>query len=323
MSVIIPTFSRYNLCIDTIDNVLEQSYNNLEVIVVEDGSKSGVKEYIQSLSDERIYYYFHRQRKGLAATRNTGTMKANGKYVAFLDDDCRWLPEKIEEQMKIALKYSNKNIMIVCGTCKIEDGRLVPDVIPDTKGPINKFIYSGVLLPQSCMMILKKSIIDIGGHSEELTSCIDHDIWLKMAYNNFSIDLPEMGLVYYPDHNNSRMHKDLDQRLLGIVQFFSKWESIVINEFNVKSWDIIKRKYYIQTVLTIIEKTKSGEITRDKAQYYFEELLKIFGCKPNIIDKGLLDFSIIFIISLIYYTPFKEKYNILLKNIVKKFLFIK
>ncbi len=302
---------------------MKQSYNNLEIIVVEDGSKSGVKEYIKSLFDNRIYYYFHKERKGLAAARNTGTTESNGEYIAFIDDDCRWLPNKISAQMKVASKYSNKNVMIVCGTCKVENEKLVSDVIPSTKGSMDKYIYNGVLLPQSCMLIPRKSILYIGGHSEELISCIDHDIWLKMAYNNFSIDLPEIGLVYYPDHDSPRMHKNLDQRLKGIAQFFSKWESIVINELNKKSWDIIKRKYYIQTVLTIIEKAKSREITRQRAQYYFSELFKIWGWKTNIIDRRFLDFSVLFVISLIYYTPIKERYNILLKRIINRILFDK
>ena len=113
VSIIIPTYNRYELVKGAIQNVLVQTYPKIEVVVIEDGSKSGIEEYIQEIKNKNIVYYRHLTQKGLGAARNTGTKIASGKYVAFLDDDDRWVEEKISLQIDLALKHKNESIMIM------------------------------------------------------------------------------------------------------------------------------------------------------------------------------------------------------------------
>jgi glycosyltransferase involved in cell wall biosynthesis len=324
VSVVITTYNRYELAQRAIRDVLSQTYPNIELIVVEDNSKTGLNDWITQFSTNKVKYYQNNERLGLAKSRNKGSELAAGAYIAFMDDDCRWLPEKIELQIDVALNSKHNKIMVYCGTSKEENGELVPDVTPDQKGLMKEYIYKGSLLAQSSILISKKNLLSIGGNSKELVSCIDHDLWFKMASNGFYMDLPKGGLVYYPEHNSARMHKNLDQRLEGITYFINKWKSSVVDEYDKKSWAVIERKYYIQTVLTIFEEVRKSNIHKAQAQDYFKKLYNVFGLKYNFFDKLALNLSNENFTSPIYYTPIRKKYPFLFKTIITKpFIFFK
>lgn len=99
VSVVIPTFNRQNLMLRAVRSVLNQSFSNYEIIVVVDGSKDGTPEALQAIGDDRIRVLVHRENRGAPAARNTGIKAATGAYIAFLDDDDIWFPEKLEMQL--------------------------------------------------------------------------------------------------------------------------------------------------------------------------------------------------------------------------------
>jgi len=101
VSVIISTYNRAHLIGRAIQSVLNQTYQDFEVIVVDDGSTDNTEEIVKSFNDPRIRYIRHEKNKGAAAARNTGIKAARGKYIAFQDSDDEWLPEKLEKQMKV------------------------------------------------------------------------------------------------------------------------------------------------------------------------------------------------------------------------------
>lgn len=100
VSVIIPTYNRAHLIGRSIQSVLDQTYRDFEIIVVDDGSSDNTEEVITGFIDARIRYVRHQQNKGAGAARNTGIKLAKGKYIAFQDSDDEWLPTKLEIQIK-------------------------------------------------------------------------------------------------------------------------------------------------------------------------------------------------------------------------------
>lgn len=99
VSVVIPTFNRVDLLPSTIESVLAQTFGDLEVLVVDDGSTDGTGDYVTSLTDPRVRY-LRNEWSGLpAVNRNTGIRAARGEFIAFLDSDDLWLPEKLEKQV--------------------------------------------------------------------------------------------------------------------------------------------------------------------------------------------------------------------------------
>jgi len=96
ISVIIPSYNRANTIGRAIQSALSQSYQDFEIIVIDDGSTDHTEEVIRSFQDSRIRYIRHNRNRGGSAARNTGIHAARGEYIAFLDSDDEWLPQKLE-----------------------------------------------------------------------------------------------------------------------------------------------------------------------------------------------------------------------------------
>jgi len=101
VSVVIPTYNQLGLLEKTIDSVLNQTYQDYEVIVVDDGSQDNTRELVNSFQNRnKRIKYFYQKNKGVSAARNLGITNARGKYIALLDHDDRWLPHYLEESVK-------------------------------------------------------------------------------------------------------------------------------------------------------------------------------------------------------------------------------
>lgn len=108
VSVVIPTHNRSSLLRRAIQSVLDQTYQDFEIIVVDDASTDDTEAVVKGFADERIRYVRHSENRGEAASRNTGIRLAKGEYIAGHDDDDVWLPPKLEKQVKAFEKASPK-----------------------------------------------------------------------------------------------------------------------------------------------------------------------------------------------------------------------
>lgn len=105
VTVVIPTYKRPHLVAQAIASVLNQTVGDIEVLVVDDCSQDETRTIVESISDPRVHYVMHETNKGLPAVRNTGIGLARGRYIAFLDDDDQWRPEKLERQLEALCGY--------------------------------------------------------------------------------------------------------------------------------------------------------------------------------------------------------------------------
>ena len=105
VSIIMPSYNTELFISDTIKSVLAQTYTNWELIIVDDYSTDHTDDVVNSFSDERIHYYKNSCNKGAALSRNRALRKAKGKWIAFLDSDDLWMPQKLE--MQIAFMKEN------------------------------------------------------------------------------------------------------------------------------------------------------------------------------------------------------------------------
>lgn len=112
VSVIIPAYNRAKILQRAIESVLAQSYQNFEIIIVDDASTDLTAETIKNFLTPKIRYFKHKNNKGPGAARNTGIKKSRGELIAFLDSDDQWLPEKLEKQIEI-FKKAPKKIALV------------------------------------------------------------------------------------------------------------------------------------------------------------------------------------------------------------------
>ncbi len=111
-SVVIPTYNRKDEVLKAIDSVLDQTCQDFEIVVVDDGSDDGTKDALDALGDDRIRYVCHEKRSGANTARNTGIGKARGQYIAFLDSDDVFLPNKFERLKEEIEKFPEESVFI-------------------------------------------------------------------------------------------------------------------------------------------------------------------------------------------------------------------
>lgn len=105
VSVVISTFNRAGLIARAINSIQNQTYKNIEIIIVNDASSDNTEDVVKAIPDARIRYIRHEKNKGLPAGRNTGIRAATGEYIAFLDDDDEWREDKLEKQLRVIDNY--------------------------------------------------------------------------------------------------------------------------------------------------------------------------------------------------------------------------
>lgn len=187
ISVIIPTFNRAQVLRRAIISALNQTYRNIELVIVNDASTDSSSDIVKSINDNRIKLVVHEKNKGLAAARNTGIRNSAGQYVTFLDDDDEWLPEKISLQLD-AIRNANLTIGLVFtnGFSEYENNFIIKENVPsgvvfDPK--INNFFPLRVLItPPSSWMLAKTVVEKIGFFDESMyNNWDDGDYFVRVA----------------------------------------------------------------------------------------------------------------------------------------------
>ncbi len=176
VSVIIPTFNRAHVLPRAIESVLSQTYKNIELIVVDDGSSDDTK--LLSVGAR----YFYQENKGVSAARNLGIEKARGEYIAFLDSDDKWHPEKIQKQISFFKKNTHLNL-VHTNEVWIRNGVKVNPPKKYKKDGGDQFLRClnlCVISPSTVMV--KATIFDrFGAFREDYPVCEDFDLWLKIT----------------------------------------------------------------------------------------------------------------------------------------------
>jgi len=180
VSAVITTFDRASMVVEAVESVLSQTYRNIEVIVVDDGSTDGTDLALSRFGD-RIRY-FRQENSGPSAARNRGIELASGEFVAFLDSDDLWTPEKIGRQVNFMLENPD---FPLCYTDEIwiRNGRRVNQGKRHRKygGWIFPHVLPLCIISPSSAMARKKLFDIVGPFDETLPACEDYDMWIRVA----------------------------------------------------------------------------------------------------------------------------------------------
>ena len=230
VSVIIPTYNRAEKVIRSISSVLNQTFSDFEVIIVDDGSADGTEKAVARLKGP-IKYLVHSANLGVSAARNIGIKHSNAPFIAFLDSDDHWLPEKLKVQMEF---FETNSQMIACQTEEIwiRNGRRVNPKKKHLKLSGDIFAPSLKLcLVSPSAVMLKRSVLDeIGLFDESLLACEDYDLWLRIACRH-PVHLIDQPLIIkeggHPDQLSAR-YKGMDRfRIKALVKLI---KSGMLNE---------------------------------------------------------------------------------------------
>ena len=186
ISVVVPTHNLKQLLREALESVFHQTYGNWELIVIDDGSTDGTREYLRRVQDSKVRVIFHDPCGNPAMLRNIGIKDATGKYVAFLDSDDLWHPDKLAVQMD-ALSAASECRWSFTYFDRIDEwGRVMPSPVskrsvPNSGWMLPHILREEVTIAMPTVMVERSLLTEAGGFDESLAFCEDYDLWLRLA----------------------------------------------------------------------------------------------------------------------------------------------
>lgn len=222
ISIIIPTYNREKLIKKSVESIINQTYKNIEIIIVDDASTDNTKEVIGKINDKRIKYYKLKKNKGACYARNYGIKKATGNYISFQDSDDIYKKDKLEKQInnlvknnsdldfcKISINYQNICIIVPNETQEeqINDNKILDELCNG-----NFISTQAILVKKEC---IKKHLFD-----NKMPRLQDYDLLLRMAPNiNISYTNEVLVDLYTQDDSIGSSPKKLKD---AIILFLKK-----------------------------------------------------------------------------------------------------
>lgn len=255
VSVILPTYNRASYIKASIQSVLQQTFADLELIVVDDGSTDDTSSIVASVTDPRLRYV-RQCNLGRSSARNHALSLARGKFITFLDSDDLYLPRKIELQVNYLNSHPGVGMIYTSSYCIDDLGTLLPDRYEAT---ISGFIYEHIAFFTPVTITLPtvmtyKSILDqIGGFDEKLHRFEDTDMWRRIS-KGYRIDaLPEYTCKIRAHKENSLLNQRPDE-IVANLEYYSR--KIMRDDENI-SLEVRSRglaalyRYYAAAFLTV------------------------------------------------------------------------
>lgn len=203
VSIVIPTHNRADLLKLAIESVMDQTYSDFELLICNDASTDHTQAVVERFADKRIKLTNYRMNKGVVELRNNAVKDSTGEYIAFLDDDDKWLPDKLEKQVNL-LENSTVNTGATYTGAIILDTELGTQriVVPRHRGNIFRELLINDFIVTSSVVARKACFEKVGLFDPEFRSASDFDMWIRIS-ENFGFDYVEEPLVRYRIHQNS------------------------------------------------------------------------------------------------------------------------
>lgn len=283
VSVIMPTYNHAAYLKEAMDSVLGQTYRNLELIIIDNFSEDDTRQIIDAYQDERVRYIPFRNNGIIAASRNRGIQQARGEYVAFLDSDDVWLPQKLDLQVQALTQDRKRGISFgkfkVISPDAVEDGKIMGPKTPVVPDELYSRLLKANFIVSSSTVVLKKALDEVGHFDEspELRCSEDFDLWLRIlrkykpAYVNEVVGL-------YRVHGSNQSGDDLRlRRALAVIDkhLNNGW----INQYVA---DAAKASFYFQVGWTLIG------CDAQRARKYCAQAIKLHPTSPKILMVSVL-----------------------------------
>lgn len=241
VSVIIPTYNRAHCIEKAVESVLKQNYENMEILIVDDGSTDDTEVVIKNIGDARIRYHKISCNSGASVARNVGIRLAKGKYIAFQDSDDVWLAGKLKQQVEI-LENSNYGMVYGCFEREFPDGRVekVPrdEIQQEAKqGSIYPYLLAESYISTQTMLVRKEILQQLQGFDEALKSYEDYDLSIRIA-KCCQVAFMDEVLVHLNTLPDS-IDMDMMRGLISSCYLLKKYEE------DLKKYDIYERKYKV------------------------------------------------------------------------------
>lgn len=187
VSVIIPVFNRENLIRRSIQSVLNQTYKNLELLIIDDASTDNTSEKIAQIKDDRLKYFRNERNCGPSKSRNRGIQLSSGELIAFQDSDDEWYTDKLEKQVGALKECTEDFAAVYCGMefFDLNSGKKIGDDIREFDFTQNFLTGQHLLTPANVTVLIKKSVLDeVGAFDERLYAAEDTELAMRVSKNH-------------------------------------------------------------------------------------------------------------------------------------------
>ncbi|MCK4441816.1 MAG: glycosyltransferase family 2 protein [Sulfurovaceae bacterium] len=261
-SVIIPLYNKEKYIKRALDSVLNQTFSNFEIIVVDDGSSDKSCEIVESITDDRINL-IHKKNGGVSSARNRGIKEAKGEYIAFLDADDEWLPNKLQKQYILhknnpELVWSCSGYMLV--SKKRRDKKIVfskSKILPDAI----EAIVNGLKIC-TITVVIKKEVFQNSRllFNEKAITSEDRELWYKLASLYPSLGyIQDVLSIYNREVNNSLTYTTLKDKTFDFLTIKERidYELNNISEDRREKFIRYLDEFNRRTTILLWAKTKS------------------------------------------------------------------
>lgn len=229
VSVVVPTYNHAKFLRAAIQSVLDQTFSDWEMVIVNNYSEDETEEVVASFADSRIHLVNFRNHGVIAASRNHGIGLARGEFIAFLDSDDVWYPEKLERCMDALAAGAD----LVChGEHWVKEGASPREVHygPENRGKYGSLLFDGNCISTSATVVRKSALSAVGGFSEEaeFVTAEDYELWLKLAKAGFRFAFIGEILGEYRLHGGNQSKavlRNMQAELAVLEKHFAELES--------------------------------------------------------------------------------------------------
>lgn len=291
VSIIIPTYNRTQYLKLTLDSIKNQNFKDYEVIVIDDGTP-GDDNLLLCENYEKVAYVKIPNSGGPSKPRNIGISKAVGKYIAFVDDDDIWLPNKLEKQVQIL--EQNPEFGLVHGCCEVinNEGILQGKIVgrpgkPEVKhGDVNMRMIGNwtVMMPTS---FVRKEVVDkVGYFNEEMPAAgEDVEFWTRCSFETkfYYLDNP---MVYYRIHNENissqtKEYINLPLYLKNVIDFYHKTNRLSSDDYSLLKNKLcfmqlkeLNKTTFILVILNVFKISNIWFLNKNNVKIFLKRLLK-------------------------------------------------
>ncbi|NET83836.1 MAG: glycosyltransferase [Moorea sp. SIO1F2] len=208
VSVVIPTYNAMTYLPKTIDSVFNQTYDDFEVIVVNDGSTDNTEQWISQIADPRVKLISQANQGLASAARNKGIANARGDYIAFIDADDLWEPTKLEKQLSVLEENPDVGLVYTWVAYINETGKPTGRVFEHhAEGNVwEKLVEHNIVECGSVAMVRRHCFESLGVFDQTLRAAEDWDMWLRIA-SRYPFAVVKEPLVRYRQHQNNKSKK--------------------------------------------------------------------------------------------------------------------
>ena len=234
VSIILPTWNRLPLLRKAVDSALAQTHRDFELVVVDDGSTDGTRDYLEAIDDSRVRSVWLEHRGDLTSARSAGLRHVRGEWVAFLDSDDLWLPEKLASQRQRLAAHPTCRWSYTGYSLIDVDERPLPERSALLGRPVSGHILEPLLRFTVAVavpaMLVQRSLIDeIGGFDETLPIRSDYDFALRLAACSEACALPENLLLVREHPGRTTAHLRLVDLYVDQERVFNKAAAAATN----------------------------------------------------------------------------------------------